>query len=58
MELDFSKSAPKPDTLEECHQLIDVLWQALRVLTQKFSVLEGRRIQTPSATRDIRQAAK
>ncbi len=42
MELDFSKPAPKPDTLEECHLLIDVLWQALRELTQKVSVLERK----------------
>jgi hypothetical protein len=40
MELEFSKPAPKPNTLEECHQLIDVLWQALRDLTQKLSALE------------------
>lgn len=42
MELDFSKPAPKPDSLKKCHQLIGVLWQALREPTQKVSALEGK----------------
>jgi hypothetical protein len=42
MALDFSKPAPKPETLEECHELIDVLWKALHKLTQKLSMLEQK----------------
>jgi hypothetical protein len=41
MKLDFSKPAPKPDTLEECHQLISegyFLTQPLVLLALFLSV--------------------
>jgi len=42
MELDLSKPAPKPKTLKECHELIDVLWKALGKMNKKFGELDQR----------------
>src|SRR5260221_14792736 len=36
MELDFSKPAPKPDTLEGCHALIEALWGFCASFEQRF----------------------
>jgi regulator of replication initiation timing len=36
MILDFEKAAPKPQTLEECHALIEVLWEFCRNLERQL----------------------
>lgn len=40
MELDFEKEAPKPDTLEECHLVIEALWEFCRALKQEVIELK------------------
>ncbi len=40
MELDFEKPAPKPETLEECHLVVEALWEFCRALKQEVTVLK------------------
>src|SRR5438552_4088807 len=40
MDLDFEKPAPKPGTLEECHLVIEALWEFCRALKQEVVELK------------------
>ena len=40
MDLDFEKAAPKPETLEECHLIIEALWEFCRALKQEVAELK------------------
>ena len=40
MDLDFEKPAPKPGTLEECHLVIEALWEFCRALKKEVIELK------------------
>lgn len=41
MELDFTKPAPKPNTLEECHAVIEALWNFCALYQKEFIALKN-----------------
>src|SRR5262249_38969024 len=40
IELDFSKPAPKPSSIEECHAIIDALWAFCGTLQKEVELLK------------------
>jgi transposase len=55
MDLDFEKPAPKPGTLEECHLVIEALWEFCRTLKQEVNELKQEVVLLCKENADLKE---